>query len=178
MSEMTPERAQRAFMRVSGYMDLDLYDLALESLEPVEASGRFAAECRFWRGEMFRARDEYAAALPYFEEVLRIEPGHVGATVSAGWCLKRLARLAEAMLLYAEAVKQHPDVAVLHYNKACYLSLLGEAGSAIEAFDRAIELEPEFREMARTEADFDPIRAMTAFQERLGPAQEEHAPDE
>ena len=46
----------------------------------------------------------------------------------------------------------------LLYNLACYESLAGRKEPAIAGLRRAIELDPTFRELARDDADFDPIR--------------------
>jgi uncharacterized Ntn-hydrolase superfamily protein len=51
------------------------------------------------------------------------------------------------------------DDAGMLYNLACYESLAGRAEAALSALERSIELDPSFRELARGDADFDPIRA-------------------
>ena len=45
------------------------------------------------------------------------------------------------------------------YNLACYESLAGRSEAALSDLRRSIELDPSFRELARGDADFDPIRA-------------------
>ena len=45
------------------------------------------------------------------------------------------------------------------YNLACYESLAGRSDAALSDLRRSIELDPSFRELARGDADFDPIRA-------------------
>ena len=51
------------------------------------------------------------------------------------------------------------DDAGMLYNLACYESLAGRGDAALGALRRSIELDPSFRELARDDADFDPIRA-------------------
>ena len=48
------------------------------------------------------------------------------------------------------------------YNLACYESLAGRSEAALAGLRRAIELDPSFRELARDDSDFDPIRADVA----------------
>jgi len=55
---------------------------------------------------------------------------------------------------------------VLHYNLACYLSLLGRAEQALQALDRAFALDESFKQLARAESDFDPIKELPAFRKR------------
>ena len=45
------------------------------------------------------------------------------------------------------------------YNLACYESLAGRKDAALADLRRSIELDPSFRELARADTDFDPIRA-------------------
>jgi tetratricopeptide (TPR) repeat protein len=73
---------------------------------------------------------------------------------------------------YAEAadrgralVEAHPQYGALYYNLACCESLAGRSADAIEHLRQAIELSGEAREFARSDSDFDPIRAEPAFEE-------------
>ncbi len=56
------------------------------------------------------------------------------------------------------ALEQGEDAGML-YNLACYESLAGRSEAALADLRRSIELDPSFRELARGDADFDPIRA-------------------
>ena len=58
----------------------------------------------------------------------------------------------------AHAFYERGDAGML-YNLACYESLAGRADAAVGDLRRSIELDPSFRELARDDADFDPIRA-------------------
>ncbi|NEP45463.1 MAG: tetratricopeptide repeat protein [Okeania sp. SIO2H7] len=51
------------------------------------------------------------------------------------------------------------------YNIACALALQGHLEAALENLQRAIELDPEkYREIAKTDSDFDSIRDDERFQ--------------
>jgi quercetin dioxygenase-like cupin family protein len=56
------------------------------------------------------------------------------------------------------ALAEHPGEWQGYYNAACFESLTGNRGRAIEHLKRAIEISPEARELARTDTDFDAIR--------------------
>jgi hypothetical protein len=61
-----------------------------------------------------------------------------------------------------------PDHAGLNYNYACFASLAGETGD--ETFDhlrRSVELRPQFREDARRDDDFEPVRDDPRFEQAL-----------
>jgi hypothetical protein len=71
---------------------------------------------------------------------------------------------------YAEAadrarllVEAHPQYAGLFYNLACCESLAGRTADAVDHLRHAIEMSERFREYAKADSDFDPIREEPAF---------------
>jgi tetratricopeptide (TPR) repeat protein len=76
---------------------------------------------------------------------------------------------------YAEAadrgralLEAHPEYADLFYNVACCESLAGRTTDAIDHLRRAIDMSERFREYAKDDSDFDPIRGEPGFNELLG----------
>jgi quercetin dioxygenase-like cupin family protein len=66
--------------------------------------------------------------------------------------------------LMAQTLAQHPDAWQGYFNAACLEARLGDRERALEYFERAIELEPDqAREYAKTDSDFDSIRADPRF---------------
>jgi hypothetical protein len=73
--------------------------------------------------------------------------------------LYREERYAEAADLLREVVQRYPDSAGLSYNLACFDSMAGAGGETVaRELDRSIELYPGFRDFAREDSDFDPVR--------------------
>jgi tetratricopeptide (TPR) repeat protein len=68
-----------------------------------------------------------------------------------------------AVEFFARAHEEEPERANVLYNLACAESLAGRHADALGHLQRAIELNPPFREVAQTDADFDPIRADPRF---------------
>ena len=67
-----------------------------------------------------------------------------------------------------ELVDANPEYPGLLYNVACAESLAGRKDDAIEHLRRSLELSPRFREMAKKDSDFDPIRDEPGFKELVG----------
>ncbi|MGZ4257058.1 MAG: TPR end-of-group domain-containing protein [Gaiellaceae bacterium] len=65
----------------------------------------------------------------------------------------------------AEANPEYPG---LLYNVACAESLAGRKEDAIGHLRRSLELSPRFREMAKEDSDFEPIRDEPGFKELVG----------
>lgn len=74
----------------------------------------------------------------------------------------------KAMEVLAETLKEYPDDATLIYNLACAESMAGRTADALEHLRQAAEREERFRELARTDTDFDPIRGEAEFQRIVG----------
>jgi len=82
--------------------------------------------------------------------------------------LYREQRYAEAADVLREAVQRFPDSGGLFYNLACFDSMAGAApGSVAASLSRSIELYPGFRDYAREDSDFDPVRDDPAVKELL-----------
>jgi hypothetical protein len=82
--------------------------------------------------------------------------------------LYREQRYGEAADVLREATSRHPDSAGLHYNMACFDSMAG-AGieTVVAALARSIELYPGFRDFAREDSDFEPVREDPSFRALL-----------
>jgi hypothetical protein len=77
-------------------------------------------------------------------------------------------RYGDATAAVRRALEQHPDHAGLNYNYACFSSLAGEVDD--ETFDRlrkGVEGFPPFRQQARGDSDFDPVRDDPRFEQAL-----------
>ncbi|HEY9662109.1 MAG TPA: tetratricopeptide repeat protein, partial [Allocoleopsis sp.] len=62
-----------------------------------------------------------------------------------------------------KAIELNSNYEIAWYNRACDYALLGDRKQAIENLRRAIELNPENREWAKTETDFDSVREDEQF---------------
>ncbi|NEP14382.1 MAG: tetratricopeptide repeat protein [Symploca sp. SIO2C1] len=79
--------------------------------------------------------------------------------------LYKLRRIEDAIASYDKAIEFNPDDDAAWYNKACFYALQNNCDLAIENLQQAIHLNPdEYREMAKTDSDFDNLRSDTRFQ--------------
>ena len=68
----------------------------------------------------------------------------------------------------AEAHQEYPDDAGVVYNLACAESMLGQADDAISHLEESIAGQERFREAAKTDPDFDPVRDDPRFKQLVG----------
>ena len=69
--------------------------------------------------------------------------------------LRELDQIEEAKAVALRGLGLHPDEAVLHYNLACYLSLLGDFEPAKEHLNRACKADEQFKLEAVEDEDLD-----------------------
>jgi mannose-6-phosphate isomerase-like protein (cupin superfamily) len=103
-------------------------------------------------GEPYRAID-WGNAWPYHSESMKAYGEQ---------------RYADALAAVRGGLEQAPEHPGLHYNYACFATLAGETGD--ETFghlQRSVELYPSFRDQARTDDDFNAVRADPRFEEAL-----------
>jgi tetratricopeptide (TPR) repeat protein len=112
-------------------------------------------------GELGRNEEAIAS----YDKAVEIKPDKDEAWYNRGIALGNLGRYEEAIASYDQALKFKPDKDEAWYNKACYYALQGKIEQALENLQHAINLSPdEYREMAKTNSDFDSIRDDERFQ--------------
>jgi len=165
--DIPEERVKRWLGEAEGYLDLGLFDLAEERLCKATKSQHWPYESQMLMGRFFRDQSRFGEGVPCFERALVVKPGDVAATVGLGWCLKRSGRVDAAARAYEAALKINDEDSLLHYNLACYLSLLGQITPAISELTKAIKLDTHYRKLAQEESDFDPIRELPMFKQLI-----------
>ncbi len=104
-------------------------------------------------------------AIASYDQALKLKPDDHQTWNNWGNALRNLGCTEEAIASYDQALKFKPDYHQAWYNKACYYALQGNIEQALENLQQAINLNcEEYREMAKTDSDFDGIREDERFQ--------------
>ena len=119
----------------------------------------------FWllRGIVLRKLKRYEEALHSFDKALKFKPDYDQAWYNRGIVLGNLNRYKEALESYDKALEFKPDNDEAWYNKACLYALQNNVELAMENLAQAIRLKAEYREIAKTDSDFDNIREESSF---------------
>ncbi|MCY7386352.1 MAG: tetratricopeptide repeat protein, partial [Microcoleus sp. CAN_BIN18] len=100
-----------------------------------------------------------------YDKALEFKPDDPDTWYNRGYALDYLGRWEEAIASYDKALEFKPDDPGVFYNKACCYALHGQADLSIQNLQRAINLNPDkYREMAKTDSDFDKVRSHSQFQ--------------
>jgi WD40 repeat protein len=121
-----------------------------------------------WLGIAMRRLGRAEEAISIYERALELQPDDPDILDHRAYALLTLGRYDEAMADWDKVLEIDPNHANAYCNKACYFALQDQVELVLENLRRAIELEPEeYRELAKTDADFDGIRGDVRFQELL-----------
>ncbi len=164
MARQDPDPIVRRLDQAEGYLMLDLPERALAILESRGDWATMQFEASLLTGEALRRLGRFREALVPLERAAALRPAHVGVAIALGWCYKRTHRIAQAIDALERAVREAPEEPLLHYNLACYWSLVGNAPHAIDELSTALELDPELRDRIAAEPDFESLHGNPEFE--------------
>jgi hypothetical protein len=76
----------------------------------------------------------------------------------------------EAVAYVEEHMGEYPEMAATYYNLACFRALAGDPEGALDALERAADMDPDaVRKWAENDSDLDSIRDDPRFAELLSP---------
>lgn len=135
------------------YLYLGRYDAAIESLEAAIAlDPNFAvAYCNLGNAHYAQGDTEQAAAM--YRRAIELDPDNVTAYNALG-AIGGGAETVPAAVVgeYEEYLDRYPWSALVYYNLGLALADRGKDGEAIAQFDKALLMEPRFREAERAKA--------------------------
>ena len=163
MNTVQRHSLQRACGEAEGYLELAMPDHALHALQRRGALVHGDAKGCYLLGEALRELNRYREAIAPLRRSLDLIPDDIRVCLALGWCYKRVGRLDEAITALEHAVRIEPAEGILHYNLACYWSLVRNHPTAIQYLSRALEINGNFRDLVADEPDFDSIRNDAEF---------------
>jgi tetratricopeptide (TPR) repeat protein len=117
----------------------------------------------FNRGAALRRLGKSEDAVASYDKAIEINPDDDETWGRRGYALFTLKRYEDALSSYHRAIELNPKSANAWYSKACLYALQQNLDAAISHLQTAIDLDPEYRDMAKTDTDFDSIRDCDRF---------------
>ncbi|MDX1962311.1 MAG: tetratricopeptide repeat protein [Pirellulales bacterium] len=174
MSQIETSRRRMILREVEGYLDLlqlfgeqwvpvpaqrtALAERAIGTLNKLSEEERLSPPAQNLLGQAYRSLERYAEAIPPLRIAADAEPKNIHIWLALGWCYKRTSRLDLAIESLEEALEAKPNVAIIHYNLACYWSLAQHKEHALKYLANALQIDPDYRDLVAQERDFDPLR--------------------
>ncbi|MFZ5912274.1 MAG: tetratricopeptide repeat protein [Chloroflexota bacterium] len=112
------------------------------------------ADCHLSLCDYEQARDEITTALT----LLEIDKDKVRALVKRGVTYTRMGQYTRALSDYEHALDIDPEYAYAHYDMAATYALMGKTDEALDALNKAVQLNQELENSVACDPDFDSIR--------------------
>ena len=109
----------------------------------------------------------YGATVDHLSAAIALAPERDDLYSARGQALYLNTQYETALEDFEYAIKQKPDYAPYHYNKACLLSLLGRKSEAYESLKTALIINHELRVQAVDDTDLDNLRFDQEYETRL-----------
>ncbi len=109
----------------------------------------------------------YVATVEHLSAAIALAPERDDLYSARGQALYLDTQYETALQDFEYAIKQKPDYAPYHYNKACLLSLLGRKSEAFESLKTALVINQELRIQAVDDTDLDNLRFDQEYETKL-----------
>lgn len=109
----------------------------------------------------------YQTTVEHLSSAIALAPERDDLYSARGQALYLNTQYEVALQDFDSAIKQKPDYAPYHYNRACLLSLLGRKSEAFESLKTALVINQSLREQAIDDSDLDNLRFDQEYETRL-----------
>lgn len=137
----------------SGYLNLGMLTEASNELEAIEGYDRLADEVLVLRSNLYTQARQWDLLAAVARELARRSPDYEQAWLDWSHALREMDRVADAKAVLVEAEQWHGKSGSLHFNLACYHSLLGELDEARKRLRRACRKGRKWKEAAFANPD-------------------------
>lgn len=150
---------KRHLSYAQGYLELGMVAEAAAELERLPASEKQTTAVQSLRMAILHELEDWPSLASLAAEFVRHTPDESAAWVTWAYATRRATSLAAAEEILLLAERHHPAEPTIQFNLGCYACLRGDLREARQRVDRAIELEPKFRDAAATDPDLAALRA-------------------
>ncbi len=106
--------------------------------------------------------DDHPEPVKELRRLLTMKLAWARLSEAARW--RRKGNLQKAAEVLQEAIRRFPDQAVLHYDLACYLALLGRKEEALKELEIALQRDPNLKALAQKDDDLRSLRGNPRFE--------------
>lgn len=106
--------------------------------------------------------DDHPEPVKELRRLLTMKLAWARLSEAARW--RRKGDLQKAAEVLQEAIRRFPDQAVLHYDLACYLALLGRKEGALKELEIALQCDPNLKALAQKDDDLRSLRGDPRFE--------------
>ncbi len=150
---------KRHLSYAQGYLGLGMVAEASAELDRIGPPDRESVEVLGLRMAILHELKNWTALSALAGDFVRRSPAEASGWITWAYATRRSDSLEAAERILLEAEQQHPTEPTVQFNLGCYACLRGDLATARRRVDRAIELDPKFRDAAATDPDLAALRA-------------------
>jgi len=106
--------------------------------------------------------DDHPEPIKELQRLLGLKLAWARLSEAAKW--RQKGNLHKAVEVLEQALQRYPNQAVLLYDLACYLALMGRKEEALAKLERALQLDPSLKALAKKDDDFQSLRGDPYFE--------------
>ena len=158
---------QKHIEYASGYLDLKMFDEALREADVALALAPSEPHALGIKSAILWEQNRFKEAEPFMAQLAELNPHNTGLWINLAYIRRRTQSVEAAAATLQRAFHANPRDALANFNMACYRAVQNRPEEALELLRDALQIDPKLRAMAKSEQDFDSIRALPAFQKLL-----------
>jgi tetratricopeptide (TPR) repeat protein len=136
-----------------GFLELGDPDSAWDELESIPAEERAHPIALRFRVYIYRDKGKWMEMAEISRHLTEVEPDQPEHWVDRAWAERHHQGIPVARKTLLHALKRFPNEGILYYNLACYSAVDGRTAEAKSLLSKAIELDPEFKQLALEDED-------------------------
>ena len=172
--EIKPDDHQAWNGRGVSLRNLGRYEEALASYDRAVEIKPDYHDAWYGRGYALDELGRYEEAIASYDRAVEIKPDDHQAWINKGYAFLHNGQLEIAVSSLDKSLEISSDRGEYCYHRACFAAVLKEDTQVFDWLSQAIKLDEKYRERAKTDTDFDPLRDHPQFQALLNP---ENTPD-
>ncbi|MEQ9235725.1 tetratricopeptide repeat protein [Coleofasciculus sp. E2-BRE-01] len=153
------------FNQGNKFIEKQQYDDAIAAYDKAIQLNPNVYQAWYNRGLCLAELHQFKEAITSYQKAIKIKPDFYQAWNSLGNAFYHSHQYTEAITAYDHALQLEPNLADTWYNRACCRALQGYVDLAIDSLKQAIEINPNLRKQAKTDADLESIRNSWRFPE-------------
>ena len=154
---------RRRLQYSSGYIELGMFAEAAVELGSITQSEQQLPEVLSVRIDLHMEAKHWDAVIEFAKKLIHLSPANEKGWITRAFALRELELIEEAQAVLLDAEPLHgKKCAVLHYNLACYASLLGNKAEAKRRLTIAFRMDKSWKQSALEDPDLKTMRATIA----------------
>jgi tetratricopeptide (TPR) repeat protein len=143
-----------------GYLGLGMIEEASGELDQVPAEAARQTDVLTLRALVLQEQAKWPQLAEVAHTLVECQPSECGWWITWAYATRRSRSLEAAEAILLEAERTHPKEAAIQFNLGCYACQRGDLAEARRRVERAVALDPSFRETAESDPDLAPLRAV------------------